>query len=33
VHSGGDALKVFTEHSAEVDLLIADIMMPGMNGR
>ena len=33
VHSGGDALKVFTEHSAEVDLLIADIIMPGMNGR
>jgi CheY-like chemotaxis protein len=32
-HSGRDALKVFTEHSAEVDLLIADIMMPGMNGR
>jgi len=32
-HSGKDALKVFAEHSAEVDLLIADIMMPGMNGR
>jgi len=32
-HSGRDALKVFTEHSAEVDLLIADIMMPGMNGQ
>jgi two-component system, cell cycle sensor histidine kinase and response regulator CckA len=32
-HSGRDALKVFAEHSAEVDLLVADIMMPGMNGR
>ena len=32
-HSGKEALKVFAEHSAEVDLLIADIMMPGMNGR
>ncbi len=32
-HSGKKALKVFAEHSAEIDLLIADIMMPGMNGR
>jgi PAS domain S-box-containing protein len=32
-HSGKEALRVFAEHSAEVDLLIADIMMPGMNGR
>jgi two-component system, cell cycle sensor histidine kinase and response regulator CckA len=32
-HSARDALKVFAEHSAEVDLLIADIVMPGMNGR
>jgi CheY-like chemotaxis protein len=32
-HSGKEGLKVFAEHSAEVDLLIADIMMPGMNGR
>ena len=32
-HSGKKALKVFAEHSAAVDLLIADIMMPGMNGR
>ena len=32
-HNGKDALKVFAEHSPEVDLLIADIMMPGMNGR
>jgi two-component system cell cycle sensor histidine kinase/response regulator CckA len=32
-HSGKEALKVFAEHAAEVDLLIADIMMPGMNGR
>jgi CheY-like chemotaxis protein len=32
-HSGKEGLKVFAEHSVEVDLLIADIMMPGMNGR
>lgn len=32
-HSGKQALKVFAEHSGAVDLLIADIMMPGMNGR
>jgi CheY-like chemotaxis protein len=31
--SGKEALKVFAEHSAAVDLLIADFMMPGMNGR
>jgi PAS domain S-box-containing protein len=32
-HSGKEALEVFAEHSAAVDLLIADIMMPGMNGQ
>jgi len=32
-HGGKEALKVFAEHSAAIDLLIADIMMPGMNGR
>jgi CheY-like chemotaxis protein len=32
-HSGKKALKLFAEHSAEIDLLIADIMMPGMSGR
>jgi two-component system, cell cycle sensor histidine kinase and response regulator CckA len=32
-HSGKEALKAFAEHSAAVDLLIADIMMPGMNGQ
>jgi len=32
-HSGKEGLKVFAEHSAAVDLLIADIMMPGMNGQ
>jgi len=31
--SGKQALKVFAEHSAAVDLLIADCMMPGMNGQ
>jgi CheY-like chemotaxis protein len=32
--SGGQqALKVFAEHSGAVDLLVADCMMPGMNGR
>jgi len=30
--SGEQALKVFAEHSAAVDLLIADCMMPGMTG-
>ncbi len=31
--SGTQALKVFTEHSGAVDLLIADYIMPGMNGQ
>jgi two-component system, cell cycle sensor histidine kinase and response regulator CckA len=32
--SGGKpALKVFAEHSGAIDLLIADCMMPGMNGQ
>jgi len=31
--SGKQALKVFAEHSGAVDLLIADCMMPGMNGQ
>ncbi|MFY9559939.1 MAG: ATP-binding protein [Terriglobales bacterium] len=31
--SGRRALKVFAENSSAVDLLIADWMMPGMNGR
>jgi CheY-like chemotaxis protein len=28
-----EALKIFAEHSGAVDLLIADRMMPGMNGQ
>jgi len=31
--SGQQALKVFAEHSATIDLLIADCIMPGMNGQ
>ena len=31
--SGKRALKLFAEHPSAVDLLIADWMMPGMNGR
>jgi len=31
--TGKRALKIFSDHSAEVDLLIADEMMPGMSGR
>ena len=31
--SGTRALAVFAEHRAEVDLLLADWMMPGMSGR
>jgi signal transduction histidine kinase len=31
--NGKEALKVFAEHSAAVDVLIADCMMPGMNGQ
>jgi two-component system cell cycle sensor histidine kinase/response regulator CckA len=32
-HGGNEALKVFEEHSGAVDLLIADRMMPGMDGQ
>jgi signal transduction histidine kinase len=32
-HGGKQALKVFAEHSGAVDLLIADCMMPGMDGQ
>jgi two-component system, cell cycle sensor histidine kinase and response regulator CckA len=31
--SGKRALEIFADHSGEIDLLIADWMMPGMNGR
>jgi len=31
--SGKEALQVFAEHSGAVDLLIADCIMPGMNGQ
>ena len=31
--SAKEALKVFAEHSGAVDLLIADCMMPEMNGQ
>ena len=31
--SGKQALEVFAEHLSTVDLLLADCMMPGMNGR
>ena len=31
--SAKQALKVFAEHSGAVDLLIADFMMPGLNGQ
>jgi CheY-like chemotaxis protein len=31
--SGKQALEVFAEHLSTVDLLIADCMMPGMNGQ
>jgi len=31
--NGKEALKIFAEHSGAVDLLIADYMMPGMNGQ
>ncbi len=30
---GKQALQLFAEHSATIDLLIADCMMPGMNGQ
>jgi len=32
-HGGNEAVKVFEEHSGAVDLLIADRMMPGMDGQ
>ena len=32
-HGGKQALKVFADHSGAVDLLIADCMMPGMDGQ
>ncbi len=31
--SGKRALKIFAGHSGDIDLLVADWMMPGMNGR
>ncbi len=31
--SGEDALEVFEKHSAEIDLVLTDIVMPKMNGR
>ncbi|MBZ5656622.1 MAG: PAS domain S-box protein, partial [Acidobacteriia bacterium] len=31
--SGKRALKIFAERAADIDLLVADWMMPGMNGR
>ena len=31
--SGKRALKIFAERNSEIDLLVADWMMPGMNGR
>ncbi len=31
--SGKQALEVFAEHLSTVDLLLADCMMPGMNGQ
>ena len=30
--SGENALEVFSEHSGPVDLIISDVMMPGING-
>jgi CheY-like chemotaxis protein len=32
-HGGKQALKIFAEHSGAIDLLIADCMMPGMDGQ
>jgi two-component system, cell cycle sensor histidine kinase and response regulator CckA len=32
-HGGKEAVKVFEEHSGAVDLLIADCMMPDMDGK
>ncbi|HEX9112283.1 MAG TPA: PAS domain S-box protein [Terriglobales bacterium] len=31
--SGKRALKIFADHSGDIDLLVADWMMPGMSGR
>jgi two-component system, cell cycle sensor histidine kinase and response regulator CckA len=31
--SGKRALEIFADHSQDIDLLVADWMMPGMNGR
>jgi two-component system cell cycle sensor histidine kinase/response regulator CckA len=31
--SGKRALKIFADHSGDIDLLVADWMMPGMDGR
>ena len=31
--SGDDALRVLRDHGGPVDLLVADVVMPGMNGR
>ena len=31
--NGQDALKLAAEHSAEIDLLITDLVMPGMTGQ
>ncbi len=30
--SGENAIEVFTEHTGEIDLIISDVMMPGING-
>lgn len=30
--SGENAIEVFTAHSGEIDLIISDVMMPGING-
>lgn len=30
---GSDALRVFEQHSDKIDLLLTDMVMPGLNGR
>jgi signal transduction histidine kinase len=30
---GRDALRLFAQHSASIDLLLTDVIMPGLNGR